>query len=440
MKIRHLIILSVGIAVILAFIPIPYVAPFIIVISGMFIGIFAILHIRGDMRDKTFLITLFTAAFLARVLLAVLMFNCVFTMTKGFTGLIGDGGLYSENGARIAQLWTEGKHDEEFIYKYVHMQSRSGKVGNYDYWNAMVYFVVGESPLTVVFINCMAGALVLILIYDITKRLSNRKSASFAAILAGFWPSTLFWSIQNLKDPITMLLICLIMWVTLELFSRFRIYLVLLMSALSALLFKFRAFALMPFMLVIPVSAFARIPFGKYVRVLIVMLVGTLMITLGSDLRHFLPSLFSWEGIIQWSYRIRSFTATGGSAFLTDWDYTSIPQFMLFFPLALSVAWLAPFPWQLGSPRQISAVPEMMVFYMLLPCLLYGAGYILKNKRKEGLAILMYIVLISCILALFEGNVGTLFRHRSWMLPLCFIPIGIGLNHYKFRVVSGGRK
>jgi len=105
--------------------------------------------------------------------------------------------------------------------------------------------------------------------------------------------------------------------------------------------------------------------------------------------------------------------------------------FIFFMPIMALVAWLAPFPWQIGSMSQISAVPEMLLYYLLLPAMFSGWKFIMKHKIGEGGIIIVYIFIMMLVLAFIEGNIGTLFRHRAMVLPFMFILIGIGIVRYR---------
>jgi len=132
--------------------------------------------------------------------------------------------------------------------------------------------------------------------------------------------------------------------------------------------------------------------------------------------------------MLDWISEMRSYRAYGGSAFLENWKFTNPADVGVFLPIALLIAWLAPFPWEISSMIQIMAMPEMLLYYILLPAMFSGWYFIMKYKMKEGGAIIAYIFVMMLIFAFIEGNVGTLFRHRSMVLPFIFILIGAGLS------------
>src|SRR5262249_8189233 len=62
-----------------------------------------------------------------------------------------------------------------------------------------------------------------------------------------------------------------------------------------------------------------------------------------------------------------SMAATAASGFAHDVDVSSPGKALLFLPYGLTMLLFAPFPWQLTSMRAAFALPEMMVWWMLIP-------------------------------------------------------------------------
>jgi Mn2+/Fe2+ NRAMP family transporter len=82
----------------------------------------------------------------------------------------------------------------------------------------------------------------------------------------------------------------------------------------------------------------------------------------------------------------------------------------------------------MGSIAQIMAIPETILFYLLLPCTVIGIAFGWKRRFNQSLLLLSIITAIMLLLALLEGNSGTLFRHRSVVFYLIFIFTAIGIS------------
>ena len=72
---------------------------------------------------------------------------------------------------------------------------------------AFLYSLVGVSPLHVMAVNAWLGAVSGLLAYLLAIRLGDRRGALVAATLVAFWPSSIVWSTQLLKDPLVCALI-----------------------------------------------------------------------------------------------------------------------------------------------------------------------------------------------------------------------------------------
>lgn len=411
-----------------------FISPMIIMCVGLFLGTLLIALVQKE--DHKFLINIFTVAFFSRIIAALLLYNLSF-INNG-NGLFGDGWCYSENGYSILQMWLSGMRNIAEIHQNMLKITVSGTLGSHDFWNAFVYFFTGKSPLSLIFINCLASSLTIIFVYQIAKQFYNKKAAVFAAFLTGFWPSTFLWSIQNLKEPISLFLICVLMWAVLCLHRRFRFYLVFLILASSVALKEFRIVPFFVFYIIaFPISLL--LPFIRSKKIEFIFLI-TLFLVIGflcfDAIRGYITDILPYHfgknvSLLEWLYMMRTYRAYGGSAFFAGLDFTNLLVFALFAPAALIVAWLAPFPWQLGSALQIMAVPEMLIYYSLIIPMFMGIKFVLKNKIREGGIIVAYIFVMLFVLAFVEGNIGTLFRHRAMVLPFIFILVGVGFSQKK---------
>lgn len=431
MKLRYIVLIALLVLFITALFPMETIAPFIIFCSSLFLGI--ILILLTAKKDAGFLLNLFFLAFLSRIITASLVYNFLY-LQRGI-GLFGDGWSYSETGYSITQMWLAGIRDTNVIAAKIMKITTSGNLGPYDFWNGMVYLFTGKSPLSLLFINCLAGSLALVFIYYIAEELAGEKAARISAILTAFWPSLFTWSMQNLKEPISILCVAVLIWAIVSLRIRFRIYPIVAIIAASMILKLFRGVSFfafyvltLPFALLLPL-----IKKDKHFFIMIVMLFIVIVLLALNTMKQHLSYLFSLSGHnigdaspIEWIYTMRGYRSYGRTAFLTNLDFTNNFTLLLFIPAASVIAWLAPFPWQVGSSLQIMAVPEMLMYYALLPATFLGVKFIIRHKIKEGGILVVYIFIMMLILAFVEGNIGSLFRHRSMVLPFMFILVGIG--------------
>lgn len=397
------------------------VFPALVFFIGLFIGI--LFFIFSEKEDRNFLMGLFFIAFFIRITASVFLYNIAFLFNNK-NPLLGDAYGYSETGYSILKLWQNGIRNIDKIMEGLVSVSVSGNLSSYDFWNAIVYFVTGKSPLSVIFINCLAYSLTIFLIFYITKQISSRKPAMVAAFLTAFWPSTFVWSIQNLKEPLSIFLLAVLIWAILQLKIKFRLHLVFLIILSSIALKELRfAFFFMFYAVIFPLSL--TLFLWKKSRILFILLMAIIGLAIAIIIKHYNFPL------IEYIVTTRNYRAYGSTAFLSDLDITDPSKFMFFVPVTILFAWLAPFPWQTGSISQITAIPEMLLYYLLLPAMFLGWGFIMRHKTTEGGIIIVYIFIMMLVLAFVEGNIGTLFRHRAMVLPFMFVLIGIGLEKIK---------
>jgi len=415
--------LGLLIALIVVLLPIPFTSCVLIALLGMFIGLF--IYVGKKTKEAVFLPEVFLLSFILKITVSLLVYNFIFSY-RG-TGLMGDGWSYSENGYSIVQIWLSGIKNIGVIEACIRRISPSGTVGSYDFWNAAVYFFTSKSPVSLIFINCLVSSLTVIFIYYITKQLYNEKAAKIAAVLTAFWPSLFIWSIQNLKEPLSIFLLVVLIWAILQLKLKFKFYLLFLIILVSIALRELRLVSFFVF-------------FGAIFPIYLILLLWRknrilsifLFLLTGAVMAVIIDNYLKDRTILEYINYARTVRASrGNTSFLPNLDITNPVNFIFFVPVALAVAWLSPFPWQMGSTSQITVIPEMLLYYALLPVMFLGWSFVMKYKIREGGLIIVYIAIMMLVLAFVEGNIGTLFRHRAMVLPFMFILIGVGIDRIK---------
>lgn len=413
-------------------------SPLLVVFLGLCLGLYFVMsQTKGERQDRDFLITVFSVGFLFRVTIASIIYLAS-RLIKG-AGLFGDGWCYSENGNLILQMWLNGVRNFGAIKKAMLTLSQSGTLGAYDFWNAFIYYFTGKSPLSLLVINSFFGVFTAVFVYYITRHFANRRCAVFASLLTVSWPSLLFWSVQNLKDPIVIFFITLMLWCCIiykrrPLFLWFFLLSGTFLMALRPIPLVVFCLALSPFLLMFVMGKVVEIRRKSAVIFWLLFCLASVFTA------YFLRSLY-FETLsmifynskhvfsLEWLYRMREYRVEfADSAFLAGWDFTNLWGLLKFLPLTLLHSFFAPFPWQWGSPTQIMALCEMLIFYLFLPFIYWGWKAVYRSRSRAGLVMLVYIGIMFLVLVFLEGNVGTLFRHRAMVLPFLFVLAGIGID------------
>ena len=95
-------------------------------------------------------------------------------------------------------------------------------------------------------------------------------------------------------------------------------------------------------------------------------------------------------------------------------------------PRGMAYAIFAPFPWEIRRTADLATIPEMVAWYLLLAL----AAWSFWRFRRHWWALTPWALFIGGLLLVFtlaEGNVGTLYRHRSMLVPAVAVLASPGL-------------
>ena len=381
---------------------------------------FAIYRLKDD---RKFLVRLFLSAFLIRVLIG----TCIYVFHwQGFFG--GDALTYDFLGYAQWNVWQGNLAFQRAVDIFFAGGSSSG--WGMIYMVAAIYKVVGQNMLATQYVNCVLGAATALLAYMITMEIfPTKKVARVSALMTAFFPSLVLWSSQGLKDGPIVFLLALSMLATLKLGDRFTIkYLIALAFALCCLItLRFYVFYIV---MIAVTAAFVlgrrRLTAQSFARQLII------MIAIGAALAYFGVSHYASQQIEEYGsteqlQRMRLDAAQSAqSGFGRDQDVSTTSGAFAALPIGLTYLLLAPFPWQLGSLRQMITLPEMIVWWSSLPLLVLGGWFTIKHRLREIAPILIFTTLLTLTYSIVQGNVGTAYRQRAQLLVFYFVFVAIG--------------
>jgi hypothetical protein len=116
------------------------------------------------------------------------------------------------------------------------------------------------------------------------------------------------------------------------------------------------------------------------------------------------------------------------SGFGGDVDITDPNAAIEFLPVGVLYVLLAPFPWMISNFRQLITFPELMAWWLLMPMMIRGFWYTIRNNLRKAFVICTFVVSTTLAFALFESNAGTAYRHRSQLYVFFFVFMAIGLE------------
>ncbi|PIQ82852.1 MAG: hypothetical protein COV76_01690 [Candidatus Omnitrophica bacterium CG11_big_fil_rev_8_21_14_0_20_64_10] len=357
--------------------------------------------------------------------------------------LVGDGYVYAHNGYWLAENWRRGIFPDAAMLRDFSM---SKAATSFDWWNGWLTYLGGYHPLNLFFVNCLFGAWSALLSYWLARRFLPERQARWTALLTAFWPSLFLWSTQNLKEPVSLFLVLAGICCFLLARGRNRWWGWPLGALFMGLLQQFNMF-------IGPLLLFS---FGCYLFLRLLLKSRTALAISGVLC---LSALLLWSngpvqsvaaGVgrqldrwlfgrpaaelavnpdqlaerIEYLRRVRMMEAE--TPFLEAYRIDSWRKVLGFLPMGLLSALILPAPWLARSARELAGSLEMLLWYPMLFFLFRGFWRSCNGPPRLILIPITSAVFLTMI-ALLEGNVGTLFRHRSALWPLLFFLVMIGL-------------
>ena len=297
------------------------------------------------------------------------------------------------------------------------------------YYVAAVYYIVGQNPLVIQLINCALGASSCVVAYKIAMIVyPNQRVARTAAAFTAFSPSMILWSSQMLKDGPIALFLALCTLFTLKLRDRFtgKDFLLLLGSLFCLFVLRnYAAYIIFIAMAGTFVLTAKKFTPGRIVQgALLVIVIGlALSYFAGGHVQQFAESALDLKRIQAarvWGARVSS------SGFGADVDISDPQAALGFLPVGVVYVLFAPFPWMMGSLRQLITLPEMLAWWLLLPIMLKGYWFAIRHHLRASFPITVFSIALTLAYALYQSNVGTAYRHRAQLFVFFFVFISIG--------------
>lgn len=403
---------------------------FAAVLFGSVCALVAVILINNYFQgeEKKFLRQIFIFALILRVIIATLTHTF---QLQSFFG--GDSITYDYAGYALYNSWFG--HTETIDAYYLSFATRaSGSGWGMAYVVAAIYTFVGRNPFAVQLFNSVLGAATACLVYVCAKTMfSNTRVAKFSAILVAVFPSLILWSSQGLKDGIICFLLLLAINAVFSLQKQFNypsicILLFSLFSIYALRFYIFFAFAVAVFGSFFLNTQKSAASIGRQVVVLVLVTIG---LTYFGVLRNAQQNLERYGNLETLQNSRLDQAKSAESGFGQDIDVSTSSGAIQALPIGLAYIMLAPFPWQVANFRQAITLPEVLVWWMLIPFMIFGIWYSLKNKFRESVAVLVFTLLLTVSYAIFQGNVGTAYRMRGQMQIFYFIFVAVGIVLWK---------
>jgi 4-amino-4-deoxy-L-arabinose transferase-like glycosyltransferase len=396
------------------------------VLLGAFCAIIVVFIINSKFvdKEKLFLRRIFLVSLILRAVLATVTY--LFEIQEFFGG---DSLTYDRAGYALYSKWFGYAVDNNDLYAY-NATVLTGSGFGMSYIVAAIYSIVGRNLLATQLFNSVLGATTACLIYVCAKNLfSNFRVAKLSAIFVGVFPSLILWSSQGLKDGIICFLLALAINNVLALQKKIDYFNVLSLLISLVGIYTLRFYIFFAFAVAIMGAFFlsTKKSGSSIIKQVVVLIIITLGLTYIGVLRNAQENLEVY-GNLEKLQTSRRGSALAESGFGQDIDVSTSSGALQVLPIGLMYLMLAPFPWQVSNIRQAITLPEVFVWWGLMPFLGVGIWFTLKNRLRESLSILLLTLMLTLAYAIFQGNVGTAYRMRAQMQIFYFIFIAVGLT------------
>jgi len=387
----------------------------------------ALLIFRHYAEDKNFITNIFLSALLLRMLFGLVIH--IFDLRE-FVG--PDSFTYDYFGARMADVWA-GRisiHDPLISSAMV----TSGPGWGMSYLVGGIYSVIGENMFAAQSFCAVFGAATAPMIYFCSEKIfHNKRVAKISAISITLFPAFIIWSSQLLKDGLIIFLLVLAMTMVLQLQEKFNymaaLLLVFSLSGIMALRFYifYMVMVAVAGSFIVGVSntapAIAR-------RTLILVFMGLALTYLGV-IRNATIDFERFGSLERVQISRLDLARSAESGLDESVDVSTAEGAILAIPIGFAYLMFAPFPWQVSNFRQSITLPEVLLWWALIPLAISGLWYTIRHRLRKAFPILIFGVMLTLAYSIFQGNVGTAYRQRTQIQVFMFIFIAVGWSLYQ---------
>ena len=294
----------------------------------------------------------------------------------------------------------------------------------------IIFYIFGYKPNILFLLANFLGAMTVLNVYFITKRLFNTQAARYSFIAVAVLPSLVLWSSMPLKDVYTQFFITSIIHLSLRTKEQFRLSVIALIIVLIVMVGFVRIYLMIIVMVAIAVT-FIPVNPETFFRntIFIAILTMTFALFLSSYTAQSVAIYgHSSESTFQSLQQTRQGFYQGGSKILGHINITNPVNALMYSPLLLLVFFFAPFPWDItGSIIHNLATMESFVWYYLLYYAIKAILRTFKEGNFDTLPVLVMIGVLSVAYALAISNMGAAYRFRGQVSVLLLVFSGYGL-------------
>jgi hypothetical protein len=375
-----------------------------------------VLIVRAAFRRDRVLGWLVTAAAVTYVLAALLM-GVYLEQVRGRDYLAPDEVAFQREGALIVEGWKSGEPHVPAV------------AGGYPFWNAVLIFFWGPSPLVMRLANAVAGTATVLFAFVLASHLfKDRLTARIGAAFVMASPSLMIWGAQNMKERPLGLFVIMAVVAAVTLLERWNWRRVALFAASLVLLGELRHYyaAIIGWITIMAVAVWPSWTWRDRLPRL-----GALVLAVGLALQvvtgTFLASGMRYETVMRYvrlsdgraekirpGYRIGE---TGGRAeaagdrTLGGWARSAgFVLFGRFEPLGGT-----------GAVMAVALAPEWLLSFLLLPLAIVAVWGALRERDWLIVVPAGFTIAMLLLLTYIHGEPWTTIRFRSVYWPVFLV-------------------
>ena len=426
---NRFLLLACVLVIAMGSIAVPFPDGAIAVLVVAILSAIAIIIFRRYTEEKEFITTVFLVALAARMAFGI--FIHVFDLREFFGG---DARAYDIYGAVLMDTWLgHAQMGDGLTYQ---IDPRSGAGWGMYYLTGFIYTLLGRNIFAAQSFCAVIGAATSPMVYFCANKIfSNIKVAKFSAIAIAIFPSFVIWSGQLLKDGLIIFLLVLIMTMVLQLQERVNYVAIgLLVVALFGIM-SLRFYILYMVLVAIVGSFIVGVnTTNKSIlrRTFVLLVLGFSAIYFGVG-RNASVELKVFGNLDRIQSSRSDLARAANSGYGEDVDVSTTEGAISALPLGFSYLMFAPFPWQAANLRQAITIPEVLLWWAMMPLLISGMIYAIKKRLRNAFPILIFSLMLTIAYSIFLGNVGTAYRQRTQIQVFLFILVGVGWTIFQER-------
>lgn len=419
------------VAVVIAFVAIGFAVPEALGAAVMTTILVAVLLpvFRNYSADPGFVTKVFLVALVLRLAFGFAIYGFD---AFGFFG--GDALTYDFKGKLIADYWYGLVPPES--PELVRAMTTNGPGWGMHYLVGIIYSIFGHNFLAAQTFAAVFGAATSPLVFICSNKVyENSRVAKYAAIGIAVFPAFVIWSGQLLKDGLIVFLLVLAMTMVLKLQEKFSYpAIILLIFALFGIIsLRFYIF----YMVAVAVAGSFIIgtsnSIGSVIRRSIILVVIGVGLTYLGVIQTASVDLERFGDLEQVQRSRQDLAVSADSGFADDIDVSTTRGAISAIPIGLTYLMLAPFPWEVRNFRQAITMPEILVWWAMIPLMIWGIWYTIRYRLRTAFSILLFSGLLTLAYSIFQGNVGTAYRQRTQIQVFLFMFIAVGWVLFKER-------